>query len=106
MLTTLEEFSSVLGLKLNLDIEGKGVPSEEQLMMLDRRVDMISVSEKSMSFNRSKDETVMSENMVDCLLEKMDKFNDSERILDKNLFKQEYYKELNKGKRVIARLRK
>lgn len=67
---------------------------------------MISVSEKSMSFNRSKDETVMSENMVDCLLEKMDKFNDSERILDKNLFKQEYYKELNKGKRVIARLRK
>ena len=36
----------------------------------------------------------------------MDKFNDSERILDKNLFKQEYYKELNKGKRVIARLRK
>ena len=75
-------------------------------MMLDRRVDMISVSEKNMSINRSKDETVMSENMVDCLLEKMDKFNDSERILDKNLFKQEYYKELNKGKRVIARLRK
>ena len=32
------------------------------------------------------------ENMVDYLLEKMDKFNDSEKILNRTLFQQEYHK--------------
>lgn len=38
--------------------------------------------------NRMKDDTAVSEAIVDCLLERMDKFNESERILDKDMFKQ------------------
>ena len=77
------------------------MPSQEQLKAIDSKVN--SLQEK---VNRSKDETVMSEIMVECLLDKMDKFNDSEKILDRNLFKQEYYKELNKGKKLLLRLKK
>ena len=77
------------------------MPYQEQLKAIDSKVN--SLQEK---VNRSKDETVMSEIMVECLLDKMDKFNDSEKILDRNLFKQEYYKELNKGKKLLLRLKK
>lgn len=52
------------------------MPSQEQLKAIDGKINSLSTQEK-MNVNRSKDETVMSENMVDCLLDKMDKFNDS-----------------------------
>lgn len=85
----------------------KKVPSEECLRVMDLKVEMLCSADKNLiSVNRSKDETIMSENVVDNLLEKMDKFNDCERILDKNLFKQEYYKELSKGKKGWYKMKK
>lgn len=54
--------------------------------------------QSSQSNNRAT--TVTSEsNAVDILLDKMDRFSECEKLLDKNLFKQEYAKELSKNKK-------
>ena len=53
------------------------MPSLEQLKVIDSKINHLSTQDKISLNARNKDETVMSENIVDCLLDKMDKFNDS-----------------------------
>jgi hypothetical protein len=63
------------------------LPNENELQILDQKIDLLMEKPGHMQ-NRMKDDTAVSEAIVDCLLERMDKFNESERILDKDMFKQ------------------
>lgn len=46
-----------------------------------------------------KQETWVSEPMVENLLDKMERFNDCQKILDKASFQNEYFKEISRGKK-------
>lgn len=47
---------------------------------------------------------MFSETIVACLLEKMQRYTDCEKIFDKKVMKEEYYRELGKKRQI--RLRK
>lgn len=70
---------------------------DDELLEMDTRMSELG-SGASEDRVRVREETGMSEAVVEGLLEKMEKFGNCERILDRELFTKEYEKELSKRK--------
>ena len=95
MSATLLEISKILSLPLP-----SNEVNEDALKLLDAKLDIILEESKMTDIwlndenaNNNRATTATTEgNLVDILLEKMDRFSECEKILDKNVFKQEYAK--------------
>jgi hypothetical protein len=93
--TTLQEIGAVLGLGkeelVNFDCNLES--SKDALQLLDEKISSVcSELSRNRKETNKREDTLISETIVDCLLDKMEKFQNCERILDQNLFRQEYYK--------------
>ncbi len=88
---------------MKVPYEDTSILNVDSLMELDRRLSYLAEVDGLDVRKPAEEKGSTPFNNVDNLLEKMDRFGDCEKILDRDLFQEEYSREISKSKRSKVR---